>query len=169
MKILNITTGLLLAAAAMPSPQASAVDASRSYWDQGGAACQLSVPTTDTQVRPRATGMRNEGATSAFIICQIAGTSDWFTSASIKLVSIDGASHSVSCTGSNGNTASNIYYSTKVTATGTGTGGADVTWTPADLSATTSFNNAMFSVTCNLPPGAAVMYVHATYTEYVGA
>ncbi|MFO1473032.1 MAG: hypothetical protein U1F20_00190 [Lysobacterales bacterium] len=32
--------------------------------------CQLlSIPTTDTGVRPKATGFRNEGTTDQFVIC----------------------------------------------------------------------------------------------------
>lgn len=41
-------------------PQATAATATRDVWRPGGADCQLSVPTTDTGVRPRASGMRNE-------------------------------------------------------------------------------------------------------------
>ena len=35
----------------------------------GSDSCKLSVPTTDTKVRPRATGFRNEGTTNQFVIC----------------------------------------------------------------------------------------------------
>ena len=167
----NLIIRIALVATAMASQPAAAVDAARSYWDQGGSACQLSVPTTTSLVRPRATGMRNEGTSNQFVICQIAGTSDVFTSAAVRLVSIDGASHSVSCTGANGNLSAGLNYSTIYVSTGSSTTlGSVITWFPANFgSSTSTFKNAMFSITCNLPAGAAVMFVTATYNEYIGA
>ena len=53
------------------SGTAHAVTQTRVTQIPAGAACQLSVPTIDTAVRPRATGFRNEGTTSAFTICGI--------------------------------------------------------------------------------------------------
>lgn len=83
MKLVNAVLLATVAAGLMVSPSASAVDASRSFWDQGGAACQLSKPTIDTVVRPRATGMRNEGTVNAFVICQYASGSGLFTNAGL--------------------------------------------------------------------------------------
>lgn len=150
-------------------PSASAVDASREMWDQGGPACQLSVPTISSQVRPRATGMRNEGTSNEFVICQYTANSTSFTSAEIHVSSIDGANHSVQCTAMDGDIPQGTFYSTKSAGTGTGTTEYGVIgWGPGDFGATGTFPRLTFSVTCTLPHGASIVRVHANYDEYVG-
>ena len=100
-----LVTGL-----ALSQPVAAAVQG-RSVVQTGANGCTLSIPTTDTKVRPRATGFRNEGTTSAFVICTInssPGASGSYddplsdsTNVRILLKSMDGASHDVTCTGVN--------------------------------------------------------------------
>jgi hypothetical protein len=50
--------GAFLVSALLAVQPADAVNAQRYIQDQGGAACQLSVPTISSQVRPRASFMR---------------------------------------------------------------------------------------------------------------
>jgi len=161
-------TALLFAGAALGAIPAHAIDKSRAQWDQGGPACQLSVPTTSSKVRPRATGMRNEGTDNEFVICQYASTSSAYTLANLYFQTIDGADHTMQCTGMRGTSAGgDAYYSTK-------SGNTDVagyrkfSWTPADFGEATDFGNPMFSVTCILPAGAAIIATEAAYTEDVG-
>ena len=169
MSVTKLAAIIVLANAAFATMPAAAVEKSRFLWDQGGPACQLSVPTTSSQVRPRATGMRNEGTSNQFVICQYASTSSAFTNAYIYFQTIDGANHTVQCTGMRGTAAGgDAFYSTK-------SGDTDVagynqfTWSPADFGETTDFGNAMFSVTCILPAGTSLIATQAIYAEDVGA
>jgi len=147
---------------------AIAVEKSRELWDQGGPACQLSVPTTSSKVRPRATGMRNEGTVNEFVICQYASTSSAFKAAYIYFQTIDGANHAVQCTGMRGTSAGgDAFYSTKSGETDTYSYN-QLSWLPGDFGETTDFGNAMFSVTCILPAGASLIATQATYAEDVG-
>ena len=165
----SVAAAALLTLASLATMHANAVEKSRDLWDQGGPTCQLSVPTTSSKVRPRATGMRNEGTVNEFVICQYASTSSAFTNAYIYFQTIDGANHTVQCTGMRGTSAGgDAYYSTK-------SGDTDVagynqfTWSPADFGETTDFGNAMFSVTCALPAGSSIIATQAEYSEDVGA
>jgi hypothetical protein len=172
MNVLNSSTASILAGAMLAATlqPASAATASRTLWDQGGPACQLSVPTISSLVRPRATGMRNEGTTSQFIICQYASTSDAFTAAAIYFSTIDGANHNVQCTGMSGTSAGGAaLYSTKNGATGTNPASySGIAWSPADFGGTTNFGNSLFSVTCILPAGASIIVTEANYDENIG-
>lgn len=68
MNLLNSLFATAFVASVLAALPAQATTMTRTMEDQGGPACQLSVPTTSTQVRPRASGMRNEGTTNAFVI-----------------------------------------------------------------------------------------------------
>lgn len=165
----KVAAAIVFASAAVATTPATAVEKSRFLWDQGGPACQLSVPTTASQVRPRATGMRNEGTSNQFVICQYASTSSAFTNAYIYFSTIDGANHAMQCTGMRGTAAGgDAFYSTKSGDTGVA-GYSQFTWSPADFGETTDFGNAMFSVTCILPAGASLIATEAIYAEDVGA
>ena len=68
-----------------------------------GATCQLSIPTTNTGVRPKATGFRNESTTTGnFVICPLvaptvrSSNANPLTNGYIILSSLDGQAHSVS-------------------------------------------------------------------------
>ena len=49
------------AVALVAAPSAMAATQAKTYEFPAADACQLSIPTTDTKVRPRANGYRNEG------------------------------------------------------------------------------------------------------------
>lgn len=90
-----IASGLVAPAATASTTQGI------SMWP--GSVCQLSIPTTNTGVRPKATGFRNESTTTSnFVICPIPNavgiSNDNSTAGVLRLYSMDGASHSVSCT-----------------------------------------------------------------------
>jgi hypothetical protein len=159
-----------LVSALLAVQPADAVNAQRYIQDQGGAACQLSVPTISSQVRPRASGMRNEGTSSEFVICQYPGVGD-FSEVDMRIESIDGAAHDIHCTAVDGDTQVSLVYASKTASIDAEADGALLKWLPADFGWT---NSSMLyfpdlSVTCNLPPGTAITNIAAGYTEYVGA
>jgi hypothetical protein len=135
-------------------------------------ACTLSVPTTDTGTRPRASGFRNEGTVSNFVICSYDVISSDFEvgvdGIGINLASIDGKAHSVSCTGVDREAATfqadYATYNVNIPAGGVG---------ELDFS-TFDFPNLHLqawniSVTCNLVPGTSVLTVQSHYGDNVGS
>jgi hypothetical protein len=165
MKILNLAGLVAIGAGMLLSQPAQAVVTTYDHFSNPARACQLSIPTTDTKVRPKATGYRNEGTTNQFAICGLDNL-DFRTqsvlSFGIGLTSMDGAAHTVSCTAVNG--VSGVFplqYSTttiNVPATAfkqylwdaTNFGGA------ADAKILGSLNP---SITCILPPNVAIIYL----------
>jgi hypothetical protein len=130
-------------------------------------ACQLSIPTTDTAVRPRATGYRNEG-TNAFVICGTAYFSDSVniaTSLQLKMKAFDGATNdNVSCTAVNRQSGGGgEAYSTKKLSVGAG--GTTFSWAPEDVN---DFTGYMNSVTCVLPAGVAITAIILRFPDEVG-
>jgi len=171
---MNTTKALMaavLVAALTATAPTTATTVQRVMEDQGGPACQLSVPTTSTQVRPRASGMRNEGTTSAFVICQFTATSTPFTQANIVLASIDGADHSLSCTAMSGYVTQTAYYSTfNIFVHASDTAGTSVGWNSGYFDPSLgTLPSRGFSVTCSLPPGMAIVGTYAFYDEDVGS
>ena len=131
-----------------------------------GSVCQLSIPTTDTKFRPKATGARNESTTaSSFVICTLphAKTTGSYKQIEIVFYSLDGISRILSCTAVPGVLDSPddpIRYSTKTAnAFDTNAYHQYFVWSASDFGGTYGdpipggFNN---SVTCNLPPQTAI-------------
>jgi hypothetical protein len=147
---------------------ASAITSSRDQWDQAGSACQLVAPTTSSKVRQQAAGMRNEGTTSEYVICQYASTSGTFSLAVIDFTSIDGMDHTLKCTAMRGTTSHVPAYSTKSVSTKDNLY-PEIFWVPADFGETDDFGNSLFSVTCLLPSGISLVNIGARYTEDVGS
>lgn len=135
--------------------------------------CQLSIPTTDTQVRPKATGYRNESTTkSAFVICGY-DTPSKDSNSKVVLVdftSMDGVSRNISCTAVNGMAGTEpLTYSTKsVPSTYQGTFSA-LFWYPGDFGGTRDIplGEAM-SVTCTLPPQTAITQLYNSFDSEIG-
>ena len=152
----------------------------------GANMCQLSVPTTDTKVRPKATGFRNEGTTNAFVICTFdsppggAGPMNEFTFAGVVLKSMDGANHDVTCTGVNSvadaggvGLSEPQYISKTVTVNDESEGGVlgvPVQWEPEDFGSTGTIpdSSGLFSITCILPPQVSIKSGGAGSEEDVG-
>jgi hypothetical protein len=147
----------------------------RQNWGYGNPAdaCQLSIPTTDTQVRPKASGFRNESTgKSAFVICGYNTPSYDSTSKQILIyfTSMDGVSRNISCTAVSGMAgAEDMFYSTKsISSTAAGTYTA-LLWTAADFGGTTDipYGEAP-SVTCTLPPQTAITQVINAFDYEIG-
>ena len=165
----SVACGIALFAAAAPS---MAVTQSRLKRVAAGPACQLSIPTTDTQVRPKAAGFRNEGTKSEFVICQLDTPDGDLTYTDIYFGSIDGVPHTVDCTGVNGHSlfAGAIAYSSKSVSTDASGSYGFMSWTPADFGGAgpgmpfTGF----FSITCTLPAKTFIGVMGMQYSEDVG-
>ena len=166
-KHLAAASAFLGMAMGMAQP-AQAVTISKPMLIDPAMACQLSLPTIDTAVRPRATGYRNEGAAGTFVICGTAYFSNSVNIATnllLQMTAFDGATHaSVSCTAVNRQSSgSDAVFSTKLL--DVGASGASFSWVPADLN---NFNGFVNSVTCNVPPGVAITAVRLVFPDDVG-
>lgn len=183
----TIATSLFAAAAGLAVVQpAVAVTQGRTQIRTGADMCQLSIPTTDTKVRPKAIGFRNEGTTNAFVICTFDtppggySTTNNLTYAGVVLKSMDGADHEVTCTGVNSVQDAEVaglsepqYISKTLTVNDESEGGAVGTpfqWEPEDFGSTGTIpdSSGLFSITCNLPPQVSVKYGGAGSMEDVG-
>ena len=150
----------LLVASASCASAAVAATQTKTYEFPAADACQLSVPTTDTKVRPRANGYRNEGSTNQFVICGMGGyENDTVMSTTLLATSVDGKAHSMSCTGVTGLSGfDGPYYSAK-TVTVPASGVGMLSWAAQDFGGTSGeviAGGLNLSVTCTLPPNVAL-------------
>ena len=137
-----------------------------------GSVCQLSIPTTNTGVRPKATGFRNEStATSNFVICPLVSptgtSSDVFTFVNISLLSLDNQSHDVACTAV-ANAISATYSSMTIAVAPTG---GSYAWSASDFAGTLGdpiVGSQEMSITCMLPPGTAIKSLGGYYNHEIG-
>ena len=171
MRLLSfVAAGVALASGLVGNAQA--VTQSRYIVVPAGVACQLSIPTIDTSVRPRSTGYRNEGTTAAYAICGVAAPDQQAKIGAVTFYSIDGASHTFNCTAVNDYPDSGAYaYSTKSVTAASTTSRATLQFTPADFGGAGPNlpHEGYFSATCALPPGVSVGYVYLNYDEDVGS
>lgn len=127
--------------------------------------CQPSIPTTNTGVRPKATGFRNESTTiSNFVIRTITNpmvnSNDAFSDIVAFVYSLDGTPRMVSCTAVAGvydfPTAPPTYSTKTETVDSSDTPiGQMYTWKAEDFGGTAGSlikGSAFSSVTCALPP-----------------
>lgn len=170
---------LLLAAATMglgaTFGRAQAVTQTRYQTAQGGIVCHLSSPGTNPYVVPRGSGFRNEGTTSAFVICGIPSANDnpaggTVVGITISLQDLSGVLHSpISCTATNGSPQFDIAYATKQGYPDSS--GAQTYFNASDFGGTAGQslpNSDFWSITCNLPSQTAILYLHAQYTVDIG-
>jgi hypothetical protein len=165
------------------TPTAQAATAYGSTTVPGGA-CQLSIPTTNTGVRPKATGFRNESTTTSnFVYCPIPLTS--YSQAEqpygigIIVYSIDGAPHNVTCTlvaGLAGSSVPTVYSSKAETVDASDNvhgayPGQLYAWDATDFGGTYGDfipGGFLSSVTCNLAPQTAITFVQAGFEYQAG-
>jgi hypothetical protein len=155
---------------------ASTHAALRQNWGYGnpGDACQLSIPTTDTQVRPKASGYRNESTSkSAFVICGYNTPSYDSTSKQILIyfTSMDGVSRNISCTAVSGMAgAEPMVYSTKSISSTAAETYTALLWTASDFGGTTDIPYGESpSVTCTLPPQTAITQLINAFDYEIGS
>ena len=167
-----LSSAVIACAFAMPAPSQAAL---RQNWGYGNPAdaCQLSIPTTDTQVRPKASGYRNESTSkSAFVICGYSTPTYDSTSKQILIyfTSMDAVSRNISCTAVSGMAgAEPLTYSTKSISSTAAETYTALLWTPADFGGTTDipYGEAV-SVTCTLPPQTAITQVINAFDYEIG-
>ena len=164
-------------ASGLVSPAATAATTQAiSMWP--GSVCQLSIPTTNTGVRPKATGFRNESATTSnFVICPIPNavglSNDNDTAGILRLYSMDGGTHSVSCTAVSGWDQADLHYSTKAfdVSSADPSYGYTAQWTAEDFGGTAGSpipGSIGLSVTCNLPPQVAIAHAAGIFAYEIG-
>lgn len=152
------------------SMPALAGSVAKTQTQNAASACALSIPTTDTKVRPKATGFRNEGTTNQFVICgfDIDSVDPGFHSIQLGFASIDGAAHNVSCTAAaRFNSSTTAQYLTKVVAVPAG-GTATFQISDQDPDYDTAIYNLYpwaQSVTCTLTAGTAITYLQSTHDD----
>jgi hypothetical protein len=174
-----------LAAAWLAAMPAQAATQYRLLSTPAARLCTLSIPTTDTGVRPKATGFRNEGTTNAFVICAFdsspwqIGYADYESTDDPELVelyfaSIDGKNHAFNCTGVNSwpssGTVVPMQYVVKTGSVSSTGSSASVSWRPADFGGAANIpTSGSFSVTCLLPPGVSILIGDFLVEEIVGS
>lgn len=172
--------GIVATCGLATSPTAEASTKSQ-FLTAPGASCQLSIPTTDTGVRPKATGFRNESTTTGnFVICPLTSPTDLganyapFTLLSIWLRPLDGLAHSVSCTAVVGDgigIAQPLTYSTQTIPVPATDAGAGI-WRDYDFGQGGAYQikgSAWSSITCNLPPQVEIRFLRAGYEFEIGS
>ena len=186
MKTTHATALSAFAAAWLAAVPAQAATQARTVTTPGARLCTLSIPTTDTGVRPKATGFRNEGKTSAFVICafdsapgqtNVYSADKDFDPGTIRLyfTSIDGQAHSFDCTAVNswGSVAYGtgpMQYITKTAAVDADANSLNgLIWGSIDYEAAHIPTSGAFSVTCQLPAGVAIEIGMLESQEDVGS
>ena len=143
-RIAILSASMLSIAILSCAAPAAAVTKTQNFFENPASACQLSMPTIDTVVTPRANGYRNPGTKSAFVICGFPGVN-----------------------GSPG-AGGQAYVSKAVVIPATGI--AEIDCLPADLGDVGTISDpAAFSITCSLPPQAGIDAIAEQYDLDVGA
>ena len=179
MKYWGSMLAIACASVAMP---AHAATQTRLTTVPGAHLCTLSIPTTDTKSRPKATGFRNEGTTNAYVICAFdsapgqAALSPGETATDPAFVgllfsSLDGKPHSFSCTAVNSwpGLYAPMQYVAKTVDINPDNVFTEVDWFPADFGALSHIPaSGNFSITCLLPPQVAILFGGLGASEDVG-
>ena len=188
MKPTRILALSALAAAWLAAMPAQAATQTRTVTTPGARLCTLSIPTTDTGVRPKAAGFRNEGTTNAFVICAFDSApgqannlaseqeSDPYV-VTLYFASMDGKTHAFNCTGVNSwpapiaSAAVPVQYSGKnVVVDPNDPSNEQIAWTHWDFGGTANIpTSGSFSVTCLLQPGVAILLGRLAAEEDVGS
>jgi hypothetical protein len=169
-----VAAALLVAGTALAT-SAQATTSSKSILGNPAQACQLSLPTTDTKVRPRATGYLNEGTQNNYVICAFSNPSSadgGLTGIAIGFRSMDGLNHSITCTFVNGlaTYSGPQVYVTRTMLVTASPAPLPLEIAPADFGGTTTIpGSAAMSVTCNLPPNIGIVYLQSLYQLDIGS
>jgi hypothetical protein len=154
-------------AAAFP---ADAATTEKTLFMDPSSSCQLSIPTTTSAIRPRATGVRNEGAETAFIICGLPRlfSTDLESTINIQMAAFDGIADSVNCTAVNRQSSGGSVVFAPKTVAIPASGSTSTTWTGAELGGAATLGFA-FSITCALPQGVGIVGVRINFPDEIGS
>lgn len=129
--------------------------------------CTLSIPSIDTKVRPKATGFRNEGTTSSFVICgfDLDSADPGYNNIELRLASFDGAAHTFNCTAMSRYADEQTgQYLTKAVTTPANGGVAAFTVDDSDPETYDLYPWGQ-SITCTLPPGVAILTLWSNHDD----
>jgi hypothetical protein len=161
----------LVFSAAAPMPVDAAMKTEYASYN-AALACQLSLPTIDTKVSPRATGFRNDGTSGTFVICGASRPTDdgFLIIGTLSFKSFDSVAHSFDCTAVTGQPDSlgQIVYKTKTVALAANAAGS-VGFSPPDYGGGTSLPDGFsLSITCALPPHVSITTLATSYQHDIG-
>jgi len=136
-------------------------------------ACQLSLPTIDTKVSPRATGFRNDGTAGTFVICGASLPTDdgFLILGTLFFKSFDTVAHSFDCTAVTGQPDSlgQITYKTKTVNLAANAAGS-LGFSAPDYGGGTALPNGFdLSITCALPPHVSITTLTTSYQQDIGS
>ncbi len=154
-------------------PAANAATSEKNLIANPAGVCQLSIPTIDSRVRPKATAYNNEGTTTVFVICGLTNPASMDGGASIVFLgakSLDGATHNLTCTAVNGIAALDAQLYVSKTMTVPAAGILTIIWEPSDFGGSTTIpNSRSMSMTCTLPPNVGINAVGQNYLFEIGS
>jgi hypothetical protein len=159
---------LILATGACIAP-AGAITTNDFVFTPAAQACQLSLPTIDTKVSPRATGFRNDGTAGTFVICGLwKPVADNYISATIYLGNAASTILDVTCTGVNGDASGSQQYVSKTIGAWPASG-ASISFDPGDFGGSSDIPGGYnFSITCALPPHTSIERVRSVILRDIG-
>lgn len=172
------TALLAAAAAAALSSLAAPARAEIIYFDMVGYAtgsCQAALPSFEGQIRKRPLSVQNEGTATAHVTCSYPtgeGRVD-STSATLRVwqyfLNNGPAPVTIQCTGVTGDIGSGAQYLSKSTMVSAGSQVA-IIWSAGEFpgSPTRMPNFGLFSVSCQLPPGAGLSNAYIDSITDVG-
>jgi len=169
MKIRTHIATIVLAAGACIAP-VGATTVNDFVFTPAAQACQLSLPTIDTKVSPRATGFRNDGTATTYVICGLwKPVADNYISATIYLGNTASTILDVTCTGVNGDASGSQQYVSKSIGAWP-TSGASISFDPGEFGGSGSIPGGYnFSITCALPPHTSIERVRSVILRDIGA
>lgn len=169
-------SSLALAVGAMLAPMdADAATSPRVFRSNPAGLCQGALPAFETAIRKRPLAVQNEGASNAFVTCSFTsqgGTSASATNPTSVLVyfnTISGTDTQINCTGVTGYVSGTNEFVVKATTAPASGQQTSMLWNAADFAgAPETFPSGMFSISCNLPPGAAINDSRVSFSEEIG-
>lgn len=169
--LLGVTiAAMALAAIVQPVNAATEI---RFQTAQGGVVCKPSDMTSNSNLKAKSTGLRNEGATASyFVICGFESSnsrSDFGTIQSITMgiYGLSTVAKIVSCTAVNGFADGAPIYSTKSVTTNTNGTATLLNWDATDFggaAGTALPESDYWSVTCTLPAKSSIGYMRTQFT-----
>ena len=170
------TIASLLATCALcalaPGPAAAALKTQFASYNSA-MACQLSLPTIDTKVAPRATGFRNDGTSGTFVICggSLPTDDSFLILGTLFFRSFDNVAHTFDCTAVTGqpDNLAQITYKTKTITLAANAPGS-LGFSPSDYGGGSALPNGFsLSITCALPPHVSILSLTTSYQQDIGA
>jgi hypothetical protein len=136
--------------------------------------CQAALPVFDGNIRKRPLALRNEGQGSAFVTCSF--TAEGGTSSSLHYVRlrVSGSpfrgQDDIGCTGVTSAAGYDNQYVTKTFSPSVLDTNTVFEWVPDDFDFEFDFipGGGLFSVSCQLPPGAAILDSEIMFYTWIG-